>query len=469
MDNRFINRKKETKWLKERYQQAYKEGQLLIIYGKRRVGKTELVKHFSKSKDLIYYLATRSSASDQLSSVTQTFTTHFGDSLSRTSFNNWRDLFKYIGSRLEVRKDPPIIVFDEFPYLVDSEDGMSSYFQYGWDEYLKDKKVLMIIMGSSISMMYKHTLIYSSPLYGRRTGQWLLDAFSYEESKEFYPNSSFGKTFPLYAISGGIPAYLRVFDGELSLKENIKKYVFPEGRFLSVEPELLLAGEFSDPRSYLSILKAIGLGRTKFSEIVNVTGIPATAMPGYLQTLMRLKLVKKEVPITDTLEEKSKKGTYSLADAFLRFYFSFIYPNNSLIKSGNYETVFERQDGVLKAILSKCYEEKSKEFIVKAMGQNKIPFFEKFGRWWNKNTEIDLIGLNERANSILFAETKWNEKPLSLDVLGDLKQKSKEVIWGKENRKELFALIAKGGFSDELINVAKKENILLIEEDKVKL
>ena len=266
------------------------------------------------------------------------------------------------------------------------------------------------------------------------------------------------------------PAVYPRMQGFLTVKkhwQNIRQYVLPEGSFLSVAPELLLSEEFTDARSYLSILKAIGLGRTKFSEIVSATGLPVTAMPGYLQTLINLRLVKKEIPVTEKLPETSKKGSYSLADSFLRFYFSFVYPHNSLIKGGNVDALFKQYGEVLQRLVAKSYEDATEQFIVAAMSAEKLPHFNSLGRWWGNNTEIDLVGLNEEDNSILFVETKWSNQPLRTDVLDDFQQKARQVMWGNPGRKEYYALVSKGGFSDELIERAKAGGVLLVHEDKV--
>lgn len=460
MDKSFVNRIKEMEWLEEAYDKALHSGQLLVLYGKRRVGKTELVTQFLKGKQGIYYLANKTTKSEQLQSATSTFMTGFGDTyVTGSSFGNWREFFDYLIKRVT---DRVVLVFDEFPYLADADEGISSFFQYGWDMGLKDKKVLIIIMGSSISMMYKHALVKSAPLYGRRTGQWLLEPFTFAESKKFYTQSSFENSFSLFAITGGIPAYARVLDSQKSLRQNIEENILPEGKYLSVEPELLLSEEFNDPRSYLTILQAIGLGRTKFSEILQQSHLSASSLPIYLQTLIELRLIKKEVPVTEPIPEKSKKGSYSLADPFLRFYFSFIFPNSSLIKSQSYAALFAQHGETLIRLVAKSFEDSSQEFIQEAIYQDKLPHFEKLGRWWDKNTEIDLVGLNTATNSILFVETKWNTKPLSIDVLNELKTKTAKVEWGQKGRKAYFALIAKGGFSNELVDLAKKEGVVLL-------
>lgn len=464
----FINREKELAWLEESYKKASRQAQLLVLYGRRRVGKTELIRHFVADKKHIYYLATRTTTEEQLQSATTVFASGLGDTyLQAGSFKMWQNFFDYLGKKIKEQTEPIVLIFDEFPFLAESNEGMSSFFQYLWEMWLKDTKVVLILMGSSIGMMYKHTLAYSAPLYGRRTAQWLLEPFSYKETRNFYPDSPFENIFPLYAISGGIPAYAKVFDGKKTIEENIRQFVLPEGSFLSVEPELLLSEEFTDPRSFLTILKAIGLGRTKFTEIVSATELPITAMPGYLQTLINLRLIKKEVSVTEPIPEKSKKGNYSLVDSFLRFYFSFIYPNISLIKGGNADALFQRHGQTLTHLIAKAYEEATVEFIQTAIEEKKLPMFYQLGRWWDKETEIDLVSLNEENNSILFVEAKWNDKPISPYALQELKRKARNLKWGRDGRKEHFALVAKGGFDQALIEIAKKEKIILIHEDKV--
>ncbi len=471
MTNQFINRVKELEWLEESYQKASKSGQFLVIYGKRRVGKTELVTHFVKDKPHVYYLANRTTKGEQLQSVTSVFMDGLGDTyIAGSSFPNWRDFFDYLIKKVgERQKSEPslVLIFDEFPYLVEADGGVSSFFQYGWDMGLKNQRVLLIVMGSSISMMYKHALVKSAPLYGRRTGQWLLEPFSFKETKKFYPGAPFKNSFSLFAISGGIPAYARVFDGKKTLKENIMENILPEGKYLSVEPELLLSEEFDDARSYLTFLQAIGLGRTKFSEVLQQSHLPATALPIYLQTLTELRLVKKEVPVTEPIPEKSKKGSYSLSDPFLRFYFCFIFPNNSLIKGHSYDALFTQHGEILTQLVAKSYEDSNSEFIQEAIKQGILPHFEQMGRWWDKDTEIDMVGLNKDDNSILFVETKWNTRPLDVDVLEDLKRKAQSVEWGGEERKEHFALVAKRGFTNRLLEKATQEGTVLIYEDQI--
>lgn len=463
----FINRKEELTLFEKLYKEAEKEGQFLVLYGKRRVGKTELIKHFFQDKQHFYYLASRIAARDQLKTVSGVLADYLHEPfLKNTSFSSWRDLFDFLAKRMEQNTVPQVLVFDEFPYLVEGDEGMSSYFQYGWDERLKKTKTFLILSGSSIGMMYKHALVYTAPLYGRRTSQLFLESFSFQEAKKFYNATDFEKTFSFYAIGGGVPGYLRQFDTKVSLWENIKGKILTKGTLMNSDPELIISEELQELQHYLTILKAIGSGRTKLGEIVNASHLESNVITKYLDVLMRMRWVKREVPVTAE-RENSKKGIYMLSDSYFRFYYTFVFPNQSAIEGGQTEYVLQKIKESFPYFVSKIYEDTTKEFIQQAIASGALPQFFQMGRWWDKNTEIDLVGLNESENSILFVETKWNSKPIGIDVLNELKAKTQAVMWGKDGRKEYYGLVAKGVFTDELKEIAKNEKVLLIQEDKV--
>jgi AAA+ ATPase superfamily predicted ATPase len=463
----FVNRTQELALLERLYKEAEKEGQFLVLYGKRRVGKTELIKHFFQNKPHFYYLASRIAAKDQLKTLSEVLADYLEEPLLKNSpFTSWRDLFDFLGKKMQQNKTPQILVFDEFPYLVEGESGMSSFFQYGWDECLKQTKTLLILSGSSIGMMYKHALAYSAPLYGRRTSQWFLESFTFHEAKKYFSTIDFEKAFAFYAITGGIPGYLKQFDPQRTLWENIQEKILPKGTLMNSDPELIVSEELNEPQQYLTILKAIGSGRTKFSEIISVSNLAPNIVTKYIGVLMQLRWVKREVPVTED-SDNSKKGSYVLADPYLRFYYSFIFPNQSALESMRPDIFLKKIKEGFPYFISKIYEDTTKEFIQTAMQENKLSTFYELGRWWDKNTEIDLVGLNKDENAILFVETKWNTKLLRTDVLENLKQKAQHVTWGKPGRKEQYALVAKGGFTPELRAQAKTENVLLIQEDKI--
>lgn len=465
LEKPFINREEELLILNSLYEKTKTEPQFFVLYGKRRVGKTELIRHFYNNKPHLYYLASRGSAKDQLRTFTEIIVGYFNEPLGRDAFSDWRQLFDYLGKKVRERKERLVFVVDEFPYLAESDEAVSSYFQYGWNEQLEKTNVMFILMGSSINMMYKHVLARNAPLFGRRTGQLLLEPFTFHESKKFFTTDDFEKLFSIYSLVGGMPAYLREFDDRKTMLENIKEKILTRATFLNLEPEFLLSEDFNEPRNYLTILKAIGIGQTRYAELLNATGLANNELPIYLKTLLDLRLVRKEIPVTEPLPEKSKKGSYSLSDNFLRFYFSYVFPNVSLVENRAFDALFDKNKDLLVRLIAKLYEETTGEFIKTVVKTGKLPPFYQMGRWWDHDTEIDLVGLDEEDNRILFVETKWNSKPVGTDVLNSLKQKAQKVVWGKKDRKEYYSLVAKGGFTDELREVAKREKIILIQED----
>jgi uncharacterized protein len=465
----FVNREKELAQLEDLYTKSSKEAQLLILYGKRRVGKTELVKKFLTKKEGVYFLATHVSGREQLNSATEQFAEYFGDDyIARNSMVNWQSLFKYIGTKLDNLNKPLVIVFDEFPYMAEGESAISSLFQYGWDEVLKHKQVFLILMGSSINMMYKHALQYSAPLYGRRSATLLLEPFDYSESSEFLriynenPDYTFEQLFPCYALVGGIPAYLRQLNPSLTVEENLVQNILPADKYLNIEPELLLTEEFSEPQTYLTILKSIGLGKTKSSELANLLGTEASKLTYYINQLLSLRLISREVPVTESNPENSKKSYYSISDPFLRLYFSLLFTNKSQIEAGDLNQLVNAKKELITKLMAKSYEDISLELIKDAIKANKLPVFHNFGRYWGKDFEIDLVGLNKETNSALFVETKYSKNEVDVDVYWELVEYSKLMKWGDDKTEKFYSLISRSGFTKKMIKLALEKNVVLI-------
>lgn len=461
--NMFVGREKELEFLNLAY--ADKKTQLIIIYGRRRVGKTELVKQFFKDKDHIYFLADKSSEGDQLKQLSEKIGTYFGDQflLSR-GFGAWREMFRYLEDRLKTRKGRLIFVVDEFPHLAEANRAISSIFQKGFDENLKDSGIFLILMGSSIAMIESEVLAYKAPLYGRRTGQILLDPLDFEASCKFFPRLGFTERVYIYATLGGVPAYLLEFDPQMDFWSNVKLKILTPRQFLYEEPAWLLRQELREPRNYFSILRAIAQGSTKFGQIVNETGIEKNILSKYLGVLSDLKIVEREVPVTERFPNKSKQGSYRLEDNFFRFWFRFVFPNRSSLEEGRLDYVLEKKiKPHFDEFVSFAYEKICLELVEKLAGR----LFESFGRWWNRSEEIDIVALNESDKIILLGEVKWSRNKVGTNVLDHLKRKAELVNWHNQRRKLKFALFSRSGFTEALLEQAKKEDILLVEGTQV--
>ena len=458
----FINREMELDFLNKKW--GIDEPQLIIICGKRRVGKTELAIQFAKDKPHIYFLCERISSHKQLMKFTEMLAEYFKDEfLPQEGFRDWETAFKYVANK----NQKTLIIIDEFPYLAESDSALPSTFQKAWDLHLKSSKVYLILQGSSISMMEETALLYKAPLYGRRTGQFLIRPFNFRTVQGIFPDKEFDEILSVYSIAGGTPPYLNKLS-KGSYLEAVKEEILTKGQPLYEEVDFLLKEELKESRNYFVILEAISLGKHKLSEIINETGFDKGTVSRYLSILDSLQITRKEIPITEKIPEKSRKGLYIMDDNFFNFWFRFVFRKRSLLEEGRINEVAAEIEEGMPQLLAKNYEKVAQEIIQQAFLDKKISLdFEAYGRWWNKDNEIDVVGLNNRTKEILFGEVKWSNKPVGINIYNDLKMKAQRVEWGNRNRRQYFSLVSKSGFTEDLIKLAKREKVYLFYKDKL--
>ena len=461
---KFVDRKNEIDFLNQEY--AKKESSLIILYGRRRIGKTSLIKEFGKNKNMIYFLATEESEAQNREMLKNIIASNLkNDLLNSMKVDNWEILFKTIIS--DKSEDKKIIVLDEFQYLGKANPSFPSIFQKIWDQILKDENVMVILCGSLINMMESQTLNYTSPLYGRRTGQIKLKQIPFENYSEFFKKKMKEKELiEKYAVTGGIPKYIESFKEEDNIFNEIKNYIMNKQSYLYEEPNFLLQNEVSEVGSYFSIIKSIAAGNRKLGNISSNLSVSPTNLSKYLQTLINLDILEREVPITELNPEKSKKGQYKIKDNFISFWFQFIYPNRALLEMDKTDIVLKKiKSNFIDNHVSFIYEDicKQKMWNLIADGTLEVQY-NKIGRWWNNSAEIDIVGLNEEENSIIFGECKYykDSKKMNEKVFYDLKEKSKLVEWKNNNRKEMFILFSASGYSDELKKIAKENDKLIL-------
>jgi len=459
---RFIDRIEEMKTLETEYK---REGSsLVILYGRRRVGKTTLIAEFIKNKNAMFYLASEESEIQNRNAFKEKaaeFTNN--DLLKNAQVSSWDMIFRVLMDTSYEKK--PVIVIDEFQYLGKANPAFPSVFQRIWEEILKDKSVMVILCGSLISMMVSQTLAYSSPLYGRRTAQICLKQIPFLYYKDFFQNQSVKERIEMYAISGGVPKYIESFAMENDIYEAIEKHVLNKSSYLYDEPKFLLQQEVSEVGSYFSIIRAIAAGNSKLSAISKVLEIKATTISKYLNTLMELDILEREVPVTEDNPEKSKKGLYKIKDNYLRFWFMFVYPNRSFLESGHSELVMKKiKNSFLKNQVAYVFEDVCKEWMWELNFKDAWRFhFSKLGRYWDSSTEIDVVALDPEDNNMIVGECKYWNRPIGISVLESLEEKSASVSWNRNNRRVWYVLFSTGGFSDKLQELAKqREDVLLI-------
>jgi AAA+ ATPase superfamily predicted ATPase len=442
----FFSRQDETGKLNALYDSGKFE--CVIIYGRRRVGKTTLIKEFCRDKKAIYFVAREASGEVNLTGFSNdVYSVTSPESVGNSFFADWDKAFDYIYQK---SKDERIVLaIDEYPYLAGNYRAISSILQAQIDAKFKDSKLFLILCGSSMSFMENQVLGYKSPLYGRRTAQFKIEPFDYFDSLPFLDGFSKTDKAVLYGITGGIPEYLTKINAKQTVRENIVNlFLTPQGHFYE-EPANLIKQELREPAVYNGIIEAIAKGASRLNEIATKCGMESNKCSKYLTSLISLGIVKKEKPITETV---SKRSIYLLADQMFRFWYRFVFPNMSTIVGGLGEGIYDNEVAPqLNAFMGLAFEQMCKQYMLKLAKANGLPFFfGKIGRWWGGNPklkrqeEIDILAY--RDDSALFGECKWTNAPVDIDTLRDLEEQS-HLFSYKYN---YFYLFAKSGFTDRL-------------------
>lgn len=446
---RFVDREQEMATLQSEYE---RDGSaLVVLYGRRRVGKTTLISEFIKNKKALFFLASEESESQNRLAFQEKAADFLNSNLLKNvEVKSWDVLFRAImDSHFDSK---PVIVLDEFQYLGKSNPAFPSVFQRIWEEILKDRQVMVILCGSLISMMQSQTLAYDSPLYGRRTAQIRLKQIPFAYYHQFFPDKSRKELIEMYAVTGGVPKYIELFSQSKDIYSAIEKCVLNRSGYLYDEPYFLLQQEVSEVGSYFSINKAIAAGNTKLSSIAGVLEVKSTSLTKYLKTLIDLDILEREVPVTEDSPEKSKKGLYKIKDNYLRFWFAFVYPNMSFIESGHGRIVMDKiRKSLVRNHIAFVYEDICRERMWEINAEGVWPFyFSKLGRYWDSKEEIDIAAIDPDGKNLILGECKYWQEPVGVSVLRELEAKAKTVSWEKEKRKTWFVLFSVNGFTEDL-------------------
>ena len=467
MFRKFINRSEELTSLNREYKTN--NFSFTVIYGRCRVGKTCLISKFMQDKPHIYFLADKRGTKSNLSRFRKKAADFFEDYEPR--LETFDEVFQYIRSKWD-GKNKLVIVIDEFSYLAQADDTIPSVFQLIVDVIIKTDAFHLILCGSSISMMEKSTLAYSSPLYGRRTSQMQISPIMFRHIREFFTEQPPDELVNTYGAAGGVPFYLQFFDPDKTLNDNLECTVFSKEAVLYAEGEFLLREELREPATFMNILYAISRGATRPGEIASRSYLEAKDLPYYLDILIRLGFVRKEHPVTEKVT--SKKTIYRLDDNFLRFWFRYVLQHMDELEQRNSRHALDDIKDSYDLYLGETFEQICKEMLMYLNSVMELPFmFRKIGRQWGKipyapkglnDYEIDIVAVNDDTQEILFCECKWQGSKVDIDVYQKLKEKAGYVKWLPE-RSEYFALTSRSGFTDRMKRMAKKDGVLLLTLD----
>lgn len=469
----FIAREKELKFLNDIYHA--KGGQLVVLYGRRRVGKTEVLREFCKDKQHVFYSCTQTIDSAQLKNFSNAM---FKEDIPAKkyigSFDNWESALKSCLD-LPYNSDKKLVVIDEFPYMCQANSSIPSILQNLFDSDFKDSEIMLVLCGSSMSFIEKDLLSEKNPLYGRATGIYRMTEMDFYDSCKFFPNFSAEDKVYTYSILGGIPHYLKQFNDCDSLEENIKDRILTKGCVLYSEVEFLLHQELREVSVYNSIIQAIASGSTKLSEISQKSLIDNSSKTGiYLRNLNELGLVVKEFPVTEKQKKtgNSRNGYYRLTDSFFRFWYNFCFSNLSVLEDGDVGGLYEYtvKPG-LNHFASLAFEDVCRQFIKRQQLNGSLPFrYSKIGRWFGKTSvkddsmpggskiiesEADIFCTDAHYDNYIVGECKFKNSPFAYSDYMNVISKFYNL---KDKATFYYYLFSKSGFSDSVLEVGNENS-----------
>lgn len=464
----FVGRKKELDALNAEWRRG---NSFVVIYGRRRVGKTALIKQFIQQKPALYFLASKESEAlnrDRFAQQAAAFTAN--PLLASATFDDWRPIFQAIAN--EKLDEPYVLVIDEFPYLVSANKAMPSVMQYIWDEIIANTNAMLILCGSSVSMMRDEVLSRESPLYGRRTSQMRLGPLSFSEVAGAFPEASFESIMDIYTITGGIPKYLEFFNPNQSTQEAIRENVLSTTGYLLEEPEFLLSEETRGTVTNLSILRAVALGNRKVSEIARFLQRKSTDLSAYLTSLTMLGFLTRRVPFCEAYPDRSKNGLYAVSDAFMLFWLTYVQPFRGELELGNMQPSEEAMARTFHSqLVAQMFEQVSSQALAQLCSEHVLDFTpSRIGGYWNRTgtIELDVCAVDNTRGSVFLGECKYRQnKPVHLDDLASLEAKV-PFVPGASDREQLLGLFSHTGFTDEVVNRAHDAgNIALIDKNRL--
>ena len=463
--NGFIARKNELAFLQEKYES--RGGQLVILYGRRRIGKTETISHFCKDKNPVFFTCTQTEDSAQLKNFSQKLLS-FAIPQRRyvAEFSNWEQALLAVKDIPVLGGKKQILVIDEFPYMAKENPEIPSILQKLWDTEFKDSNVMIILCGSAMSYIEKEILSEKNPLYGRATGIYKMLPMPYFDSVKFFPNWNNRDKVLAHAILGGIPYYLSQFDDSKDLKQNICSSVLKRGSILYSEPEFLMRQELREPGTYNTIIQSIASGKTAFNEIQQSTLIEKGKLSVYLKNLIELGIALREFPVLSSEKEKqnAQRGLYRLKDSFFCFWYKFVFPNLSSLEFGDWENIYDSViEPQFNEYASASFENVCIGWLRVQNHNHKLPFiFTQIGRWWDKNTEIDIVAANEDKSQLISAECKFHSSEVNDSALEKHRLKDLSSLTKKENAIIDCWYFSWAGFTEQAKEFARKNNMHLV-------
>lgn len=455
----FYCREEELRTMNRRYDKGSFE--CIIIYGRRRVGKTALINEFCKGKPTIYFSALNASSQENLEALSKAVYVYKNPEVTKAPvYQSYSDALDAI---TELAKEQRLVfVIDEYPYLAKAEKSISSRLQHIIDHVWQNGQLFFILCGSSMSFMEYQVLGYESPLYGRRTAQLKIQALTYRESAVFYPKLGVEDQAMLYGITGGVPHYINKLDVEENLDEALLDNLFNTSGYLFEEPENILKQELREPAIYNSVISAIASGSSRLNEISTKVRVESGICTKYLKVLLELGILKKETPIA---EKPGKKTIYAIDDNFFRFWYRFVPGNISSISAGRIRQIYQRAiKQFYPDYMGLIFEKMCQEYLLRYARELPI-LLSDVGQWWGtdpktrKEVQIDIVGASVEGNEYLIGSCKYKNEKIGVDELKLLRQYASVF---RKNGKFYYYIFSKGGFKQPLLDLAEQGEVTLL-------
>ena len=427
----FYCRTEELDKLNERYDNGGFE--CIIMYGRRRVGKTALINTFCKDKPVIFFSAVNTTAAENLKALSAAIMDY-----ERPGEESLFELQSYDAALKEITR------------------------------LAADKRLIFVILcGSSMSFMEHQVLGQESPLYGRKTGQFKLEPLDYKETAVFHPDLTNEENALIYGITGGVPHYINMLGVKDDIDKALLKNIFDRSGYLYEEPSNLLKQELREPAIYNAIITAVANGASRLNEICTKIGESNTTVTKYVKTLMELGILKRETPAA---EKTGKKTVYQLSDFFFRFWYRFVPKNTGAIESGRIKEIY--QSAVkqhLSDYMGLVFEKMCRDYLIYYAQNLPIPL-SRAGQWWGtdpkekKELQIDIVGVPAEGTEYIIGSCKYRNEKTGTDEL--LRLKKYAAVFGKGSR-YYFYIFSKSGFTEGLLEAAAHEDVMLLTLDDI--
>jgi len=448
----FIGRQKELELLDSLWNLP--RATLLILYGRRRVGKTRLLTHWlNRHADKgLYWMAEATSALEQLRSFSQAII-HYIDPETPTpedfTYSTWEQALRQVA--LHAEKERMSLFIDEVTYLMDVNPGFVGTLQKAWDHWLSDSNLMLALSGSQMGLMQKKILAYDAPLYGRDTAQVRLSPMPFSSTKKFFPGYSAADRVAIYTMWGGVPAYWERLDHELSVMENLQRQLMPYQSWMIDESRTLLQDFITEPHNYVAVLRAIADGLQSLGEISERAGLSGNHTSFYLSVLRDAGFVQRKVPISQLDQQDSRRGRYFVVDPFLRFYYRFLAAFQSKLALGQQQqTIRAIEEALPQFIESNTWRELSRNWLLEASANGEFPLpVENVGSEWKRNFMVDVVGLDKESKSIVLGDCFWREEPVGLESIQELVRKTRSALPYNDQWSVYYVIFSASGWTAE--------------------